>query len=76
MSFESRFIVQDRESGFFLGLGEDGDMDFFRFINSAFPFEDREAAALSAISRCDMGGFLIFQFYVSVGASRSDREAF
>lgn len=64
MAFERRWIVQDRDSALFLGMGEDGDMDFFRYVDKAYKFDDRESAALTALACCDLGGFLLFQFYI------------
>lgn len=67
MQFERRFIVQDRESRMFLGVGEDGDMDFLPFVNRAHLFEDDENAALTGHAMCNSGGFLVFGLYVLYG---------
>lgn len=67
MNVERRFLIQDRDSGMFLGLGEDGDMDYVRFVNRAFLFEDQESAALTGHAMCDTAGFVIFPILVLYG---------
>lgn len=61
---EKRWIVQDRDSAMFLGTGEDGDIDFFPFVNRALQFESQEVATMSGLHCCDVGGFLVFDFLV------------
>jgi hypothetical protein len=61
---EKRWVVQDRDSAMFLGSGEDGDMDFFRYINRAHQFETEEAASMTGLQMCDCGGFLVFGFLI------------
>jgi len=66
MAYERRWIVQDRESCHFLGTGDDGDIDFFPYVNRAFQFDDEESAALTGHAVCG-AGFVLYQFYIPVG---------
>jgi len=59
-----RYIVQDRESGLFLGF-EEGDIAPVRLIKQAVQFDSAESAALTALQCCD-SGYLVFPFLVEV----------
>ena len=62
--FGRRHIVQDRESGLFLGF-EDGDISPVRLVKHAVMFETEEAAVLTGLGNCD-AGYVVFSFYVEV----------
>jgi hypothetical protein len=64
MSFERRYIVQDRGSKQFLGTDDEGEMDYFEYVSSAHLFESEESAALTGFAMCDSGGFLIFPLFI------------
>lgn len=71
---ERRWVVQDRDSHAFLGVGEDGDMDFFPFINRAHLFESEVVASMTGLHCCDVGGFLVFEFLIDYARKRDHRE--
>ncbi|MBS1157770.1 MAG: hypothetical protein H6R15_189 [Proteobacteria bacterium] len=62
--FVRRYIVQDRESGLFLGF-EDGDIAPVRLVKQAVPFETAEGATMTALDHCD-AGYIVFPFYLEV----------
>lgn len=59
-----RYIVQDRETGLFLGF-EEGDIAPVRLIKQAVRFNSVESAALTALQHSD-AGYLVFSFLVEV----------
>lgn len=61
---QGRYIVQDRESGLFLGF-EGGDIAPVRLIKQAVQFPSAESAAITAMQHCD-SGYLVFAFLVEV----------
>lgn len=64
MAFARRYIVQDRETGLFLGF-EDGDIAPCRLIKYAVRFECEESAVMTGQNFCD-SGYLLFAFYIEV----------
>jgi len=64
MPFVRRHLVQDRETGLFLGF-EDGDIAPCRLVKYAVVFECEESAVMTAQQFCD-SGYLLFSFFVEV----------
>ena len=63
-AYQPRWIVQDRETGLFLGF-EDGDIAPVRLVKYAVQFETQENALLTALNWCD-AGYVVFEFFVPV----------
>lgn len=63
MEFARVLVVQDRESGQFVAMGVDGDVQLVPLLRDALRFDDAETAVESAFSICELGGFIVAEFW-------------
>jgi S-adenosylmethionine hydrolase len=62
MDVQPGFIVQDRESGYFL-YPDDGAVGYTKWLKEAGVFDDAEEAITTADDACSHHGYDVFAFF-------------